>query len=436
MTFPLNRMQLVLMTILVIGSAAFSQEHFVTSSARELPVSKVVDVLVVGVNEGGIAAAWKAGQAGRSVLVLSGHYFLSDVVAAQARYWLEADEVPQGAFSRALFGTAGTEGGIRAIPLTPWQYKTKLEDLLRDAGVAYHYNTRPVAALHDAGGDIAGVVVSNKAGIQAICAKVVIDATPTGAVARMMGAQTTPWRVEQVDVSRVAYKNNVSGSVKRGDFYEYSLTVPMTDGSWPERNKAEVLLRDKHNTANWKETNKAYAQEMHMIEPVSIITESTLTGTSWPSPGDVDLDVFRPRNIPYLYVLSQSAGVPRDLAKKLTRPVHLADVGERIGDAGGREAAQRTAPQRPTVVTPEPGRRQGTTHRDAGADWRQLWPWSRRLLARLSRRIQPGEVVVSTGAQGGRGHLVEYAGLRRPRHGQPGYGRNCCHACGAGGRAG
>jgi len=261
LTSPLNRMPMVLMIILVVGSATFSQEGFVTSSARELPVSNVVDVLVVGVNEGGIAAAWKAGQTGRSVLVLSGHYFLSDVVGAQARYWLEADETPRGTFSRALFGAMETKGSIRPIPLTPWQYKTKLEDLLRDAGVAYHYNTRPVAALQDAGGDIAGVVVANKAGIQAICARVVIDATPTGAVARMMGAQTTPWQGEQVEVSRVANKNNVSGSVKRGDFYEYSLTVPMTDGDWPERCRAEVLLREKHNTANWKKTNQAYAQK-------------------------------------------------------------------------------------------------------------------------------------------------------------------------------
>jgi hypothetical protein len=49
----------------------------------------------------------------------------------------------------------------------------RIEDLLREAGVRYQYNTRPIAALCDASGDIAGVAVANKVSVQAIVANVV-----------------------------------------------------------------------------------------------------------------------------------------------------------------------------------------------------------------------------------------------------------------------
>jgi hypothetical protein len=238
---------------LLVASTACCQQQFVTSSPREVPVSAVVDVLVVGGNEGGIAAAWKAAQGGASALVLSENYFLSDDVSAKARYWLEADEVPRGEFSRALFGSRIDEDF--RFP-TPWKYKMRIEDLLQEVGVQYQYNTRPVAALRDASGDIAGVAVANKGGIQAIIAKVVIDATSTGTVARMMGAAITPWPPGQVTVSRVAYQKNLSGSKRFGDFSEYSHDVSMASGSWSERCNAEVFLREIYNSVKG---NRAHA---------------------------------------------------------------------------------------------------------------------------------------------------------------------------------
>ncbi len=89
-------------------------QRFVHSSARDVPVSAKVDILVVGGNEGGLAAAWTAAKAGSSVLVVGGHYFFSDDVSAKARYWLEPDEVPRGKFSQALFGDRA--GGTAILP--------------------------------------------------------------------------------------------------------------------------------------------------------------------------------------------------------------------------------------------------------------------------------------------------------------------------------
>lgn len=340
---------LALSAMLFVAPAGFSQDRFVISSVRDIPVSASVDVLVVGGNEGGVAAAWRASQAGASALVVTEDYFLSDDVSAKARYWLEADESPRGEFSQALFGQRSA-GGLSF--LGPWKYKMRIEELLREAKVEYQYNTRPIAALRDGSGNIAGVVVANKAGVQAIRARVVVDATATGTVARMVGAKAMPWPVDQVRVSRIAYQQAVPGSAKFGDFYEYGLEAPMATGSWAERCRAEVLLRDRYDKVRG---NMAHAHRLHMVEPASLVTQATLTGTEWPDPAAIDLGVFRPAGLKHIYVMSQAAGVSRALAAKLTRPVHLAELGQRVGDAARREAAERPTPADVSVVSESNG---------------------------------------------------------------------------------
>ncbi len=331
------------------GSAA--APRFVRSSARDIPVSAKVDILVIGGNEGGLAAAWTAAQAGSSVLVVGGHYFFSDDVSAKARYWLDPDEVPRGKFSQSLFrGPAGDRGGGQSFP-TPAQYKRRLEELLLDAGVAFHFNSKPAGVLVDGSGHVAGVVTANKAGLQAVIAKVVIDTTPTAAVARLAGAATTPWSVQEVRVSRVCYKEKVPGGRQIGDFCEYWIAVPMSDGSWPERCLAEVLLREEFDRVDAK---RAHAQCLHMVEPVCIRAKTHEDSTRWPGAEKLDLDCCLPAGVPYVYVLGQAAGVSRAIAEKLTRPVHLADLGERVGRRAHQQAAERALPSS-VSVKPESG---------------------------------------------------------------------------------
>ena len=324
------------------GSAVAASQRFVRSSARDIPISSEVDIVVVGGNEGGIAAAWKAAKDGSSVLVACGSYFFSDDVSAKARYWLEPDETPQYGFAKALFG----DRSEKQRQLVPAQYKRKIEDLLLRAGVVFHFNSRPVGVLVDGSGNVAGVVTANKAGLQAVVAKIVIDATPTAAVARMAGASTTPWSVNEVTVSRVCYGAEVPSSRKIGKFCEYSIAAPMSSGTWPERCQAEVLLREKYNRVDGK---KAHAHRLHMIEPASIRAKSQQEADQWPGSDKLSLDCCIPEGLPNVYVLSQSAGVSRAIAEKLTRPVHLADLGERIGKQAHRQAAERAVPSSVSV---------------------------------------------------------------------------------------
>nr|HPM85223.1 FAD-dependent oxidoreductase [Candidatus Anammoximicrobium sp.] len=366
-------------------AGAAAPQRFVRSSARDVPVSAKVDILVMGGNEGGLAAAWTAAKAGSSVLVVGGHYFFSDDVSAKARYWLEPDEVPRGNFSQALFSdpAAGRAGGTPF--LTPAQYKRRIEDLLLDAGVVFHFNSKPAGVLVDDAGNVAGVVTANKAGLQAVMAKVVIDTTPTAAVARMAGAATTPWSVQEVQVSRVCHKEKVPGGRQIGDFCEYSLTVPMSDGSWPERCRAEVLLREKFDRVDAK---RAHAQCLHMIEPACIRAQAYEDSDRWPGAQKIDLDCFIPAGVPNVFVLSQAAGVSRAVAERLTRPVHLADLGERIGRRAHQQAAQRTLPSS-VSVKPAPG-----TPSVAGGDVSDLLTGHRRYVRHSLGTVRQPETAV------------------------------------------
>jgi NADPH-dependent 2,4-dienoyl-CoA reductase/sulfur reductase-like enzyme len=348
--------------------------RFVQASAREIPICAAVDIVVVGSNEGGLAAAWRAAQDGSSVLVLGDTYYFSDEVSAKARYWLEADEVPQGEFAKALFQDQ-TDASRQLVPA---QYKRKIEDLLLQARVAFHFNSRPAGVLVDGSGAVAGVLTTNKAGLQAVVAKIVIDATPTAAVARMAGAEFTPWSEQQVTVSRVCHNANVPGGRKIGDFCEYSITVPMAAGSWPERCRAEVLLRE---TFNRVDARKAHAHRMHMIEPACIRAQAAQQPDPWPGADRLDLDCCVPQGLPNVYVVSQSAGVSRTVAQRLTRPVPLADLGERLGRRAARQATELPAP---AAVSVKPAAGQETV---PGADVAELLTGHRRY-----RRVDLGRV--------------------------------------------
>ncbi len=328
--------------------AAASRPGRARSSGREIPIGAKVDILVVGGNEGGLAAAWKAAQLGSNVFVACGQFFFSDEVSGKARYWLDAGAAPRSEFGKALLAGRGED----PPELAPARYKRTIEDLLTEAGVAFHYTTQPAGVLVDDAGAVCGAVLANKAGVQAVVAKVVIDATPTAALARMAGAETTAWDTREVTVRRVLYGRSVSDGRRIGKFCEYSVTAAMPTGSWPQRCRAEVLLREKHNPVR---DNRAHAHLMHMIEPTCILPADGEIAAEWPGADKLDLRICRPRGVEGLLVVSQSAAVSRQLAPRLTRPIALADLGERVGVEAHRSASGREMPPAPGVRTTPPG---------------------------------------------------------------------------------
>ncbi|MBT3291381.1 MAG: FAD-dependent oxidoreductase, partial [Victivallales bacterium] len=167
---------------------------------------------------------------------------------------------------------------------TPMLVKSALEEALIEAGVQFVYGSPATDVLRDANGRLAGVVIANRAGRQAIRAKAVIDATGHGWFAKLAGADVTspepgtqrfrrivvggkprkgkgivsckriPIRVPVGGVGPAAYgSGGFGGTVQRingpmqiahPELFEYTLSLPVADASFAALAEAEQLARD------------------------------------------------------------------------------------------------------------------------------------------------------------------------------------------------
>jgi len=226
----------------------------------------------------------------------------------------------------------------------PMHIKRTLDQALLEARVDFLYGCYATDLLRDDAGALCGIVMANRAGRQAVLAKVIIDATDRAWVARMAGATFRPYPAGPQEFKRVviggepsaeslAGKDGVQvrkvglsfpGGGRTHEIYEYTLRLPMADGSWRSMAAANQAARDK--TFHLGQVDAA--ETVFQVPPDSIKGE----------PGGADCGVYRPAGVPRLYVLGGCADVPRDAAAWLLRPVLLIDVGAKVGAAAAAEA--------------------------------------------------------------------------------------------------
>ncbi len=280
-----------------------------------------------------------------------------------ARYLRFDFECAKGS-GRVLVGEiAVTVKGRRAAPkpavtlLTPLTVKKSLDAALLKAGVKFLYACQVADVLRDADGNLAGIVMANRAGRQAVVAKVIVDATDRAAVARMAGAKFTPYAAGEQTFTRVvvggeprtgegvAVRKIGEGYTRRSktyDLYAYTLRIRMKDGSLAERMRAEHLARD----LTYHPEQQFASDTLFQVPPDHVEGWSAATG-EWPGPERVEMRAFRPKGLNRLLVLNGCADAPRAQAAKLLRPMAFMRVGERVGAAA---AAQATAlPKRDRV---------------------------------------------------------------------------------------
>jgi len=311
------------------GWTRAAELRYVELPERSVPVIDRVDLVVIGSSEGGMAAAWKAATLGAKVILLNEETVLGSEVAAKGRFLLDGP-VPSKEFSRTIFAD-----------LTPFTYRTKCESVMQAAGVVYLNNTRPAGVLVDQSGELRGVVTANKAGLQAVVAKVVLDATYTGVVADQAGARRTPWTVESLPVSRARYKKGAE------TLNEVVRDAPMPEFTWPLLNRAEALLRGDRQEA----VGNAFAYNLHFTMPTMIVAERGGAEALFSSADALDLAICEPKGVRNLLVLSSSSALSRAGVAEMMKPVNLAEVGERLGEHAVRVAAQVTLPQEVSVKT-------------------------------------------------------------------------------------
>ena len=127
------------------------------------------------------------------------------------------------------------------IPPTPMQVKRVLDEALLDAGVQFLYSCYVTDVLRDGDGKLAGIVMANRSGRQAVRAKVIIDATPRATVARIAGAAFEPFPAGVQTFKRIVVGDGVV--VRQGPADEKDAFAD-TDRRRPAATGGRVHARD------------------------------------------------------------------------------------------------------------------------------------------------------------------------------------------------
>jgi flavin-dependent dehydrogenase len=288
---------------------------------------------------------------------------LSAEVGQKARYLKFAVKKTQGA-KRVLLGEIvlekKPEGAVTKatyrVPPTPMQVKRTLDDALLNAGVSFLYGCYPTELLRDRAGRPAGIIMADRSGRQAIKAKVIVDATPRATVARMAGVPFDPYPQGMQTFKRIVVGGQPRDAQNmkarqlpapvcgdNGRIYqaiEYTLDIPMEDGSFASFAKAEQIARDK----TWHAEQADASETLFQVPPDRMNGQAQQCCT-WPGTEKVDLGVFRPVHTTRIYILGGCADLSRRAAEQLLRPLQLMEVGTRIGTAAAAEAKRIGSPR-------------------------------------------------------------------------------------------
>lgn len=357
--------------LLSAGAYAFHNEKskYKTSygyqSERRIPVAWEVDVVVIGGSLAAVAAATEAARSGAKVFLAAQEPYLGEDVCGTYRLWTSDFSVNETALGEKLFG--------KGLP-TPMHVKRTLDNELIDQKVDFLYSSYATDLITDRKGNPAGVVISNRSGRQAIIAKIVIDATPRGLVARMAGARfgsypsgtnsfkftvignrlkDAPHLSGRIMEEPVQLKYASSGNAHGQAFsetdirykaIEYTFEADMPDGSWASFAKAEQMVRD----LTWDPDQVESADLMFQNPPDKMAGRKRWNNQSVDLE-HINLKVFQPRDIDNLYLLSGSANLSMKAAETLLAPGKMIRIGERIGIEAANHAQVLPAPERPHI---------------------------------------------------------------------------------------
>jgi flavin-dependent dehydrogenase len=318
----------------------------VVESPRRIPVAASVDVVIAGGGIAGVSAALAAKAQGRSVLLVGPRLYLGEDIADTMRLWLEEGERPTGALTERIFHKPG--------PAAPLRIKQTLEAALHTAGVQFLLGSTPTELLRDAAGNPAGIVIANRAGRQAIVAKVVIDSTPDASLAAEAGARFHPWKGGPLDVKRVvlggkpvnedAISRRIPLPEEKQDYLEYSLRLNVPDASAFSLARAEQEARDR----TYRAGQLRASARLFFVHPSSVVGRRT--ASAWQGFAKPHIGHFQPQGIDRIYVTGARADVPRDAAAQLLRATLAESMGKFIGTEAARQAATLPAPKAPRVA--------------------------------------------------------------------------------------
>jgi hypothetical protein len=338
--------------VLLAGAAMAAEPAALQETAREIPVAAQVDVVVVGGSSAACAAAAEAALAGAKVYLIAPRPYLGDDLAGRLRLWLEAKGAAKGTPAECIWGEDNFA--------TPAQIKTALSTLLAKSKVQVLFGCYPSDIVTGSDGKLAGVVMANRSGRQALLAKVIVDASEHAVVARLAGAKFHPFTPGPVTVRWVAINDEADkgATLKAGltlavpakvmDFtgrkataqkafwreYVTPLNLPADDfAAW---NALEQQARSITGPANPMQS----ADAPFVIPTAAVICQQPAAeGTTKRA-----LETFQPVGVERLWILSARADVARADAEQLLAPVAFMQLGAQLGAAAAAQAQKLSVP--------------------------------------------------------------------------------------------
>ena len=146
-----------------------------------VPQIRSVDMLLVGGTQRGILAAMAAKRLGHNIFCITPEPYFAELSASH--FDLQGKDNP---IWNIIFANSNNP--------TPMEMKRKVEQLFMENGIDFLYQVNPVCPVFDNEGNMAGLIVADRSGFQAIQAKVIVDATENHLVARCCGVPMTPFK--------------------------------------------------------------------------------------------------------------------------------------------------------------------------------------------------------------------------------------------------
>lgn len=235
----------------------------------------------------------------------------------------------------------------------PMQVKRILDEALINAGVKFIFASFPIQVVNDETGQPCGVVIINRSGKQAVLGKVLIDATMNGVLTKLAGVQLSPYPTGTREFKRVV----VGGQVQKSDsvtpimreqqlvafgkqgisypVHEYKIQIQIPEYTISSFQQAEQFARD----LTWNKEVVDSSEILFEVPPQQIRAQSYYDG-KWQGADKIPISCFKPEGLNNFFTLNGYAGLSRQTAEYLIRPVNIMAVGERIGKAAGELSKQ------------------------------------------------------------------------------------------------
>lgn len=321
--------------------------------ACKIPLIGECDIVVVGGSTRAIAAASAAAKTGCSVYVVTPMPYLGDDICGSLLYELQDDEKPQTALARKIF--------VGKDYPTPLHVKKTLENELIDNDISFLYSSFVTEPLVDNAGNVAGVVIANRSGRQAIKAKSVIDATQNGAVAKMANLAFQPFASGDQEFAFTVVGNTPKNSpeILRSEKFEkplkakgkeypvtrYTFKMPMTADSYDNI----MVFEQKARSAVWDCEQVDSSDLLWYIPNQTIKSKGAYFDNAVVR--KLPVSAFQPVDSSTLWVLGPAAEMRRGVAAKIMRPMNALFMGELLGEYIGNQTKLIASPLEVRVLS-------------------------------------------------------------------------------------